>query len=89
MISICSYKREHLDPSDLHVMEKMMIRTDGRRLSAVALKIWIPLWKKCSWQFILLCGGGDWTEAGNSRSKYDYLDVYTLLVILLTVELGL
>lgn len=38
MISICSYKREHLDPSDLHIMEKKMIRTDGRRLSAVALK---------------------------------------------------
>lgn len=37
MISICSYKREHLDPSDLHIMEKK-IRTDGRRLSAVALK---------------------------------------------------
>lgn len=89
MISICSYKREHLDPSDLHIMEKKMIRTDGRRLSAVALKTWIPLWKKCSWQFILLHGGGDWTEAGNSRSKSGYFAVYALLVILLTVELGL
>lgn len=39
MISMCSCKREHLVPSDLRIMEKRMLRTDGSRLSAVALKI--------------------------------------------------
>ena len=30
MISICSCKREHLVPSDLHIMEKRMLRTGSR-----------------------------------------------------------
>lgn len=38
MISICSYKREHLDPSDLHVMEKRFF------VEEVFLTVYITPW---------------------------------------------